>query len=57
VLILILDFEIVQSLQIGHGGWSDSMFECLGSSKFNKIPLILFISLSLSMFSWYCDWY
>ena len=28
-----LDFEIVQSLQIGHGGWCDAMFECLGSSK------------------------
>ena len=29
-----LDFEMVQSLQIGHGGWCDAMFECLGSSKF-----------------------
>jgi len=22
-----LDFEIVQSLQVGHGGWCDAMFE------------------------------
>jgi len=22
-----LEFEIVQSLQIGHGGWSEAMFE------------------------------
>jgi hypothetical protein len=28
-----LDFEIVQSLQIGHGGWCDAMFECLGTSR------------------------
>ena len=27
-----LDFEIVQSLQVGHGGWCDAMFECLGTT-------------------------
>ncbi|XP_039281285.1 E3 ubiquitin-protein ligase MIB1 isoform X2 [Nilaparvata lugens] len=27
-----LDFEIVQSLQHGHGGWTDGMFECLNST-------------------------
>ena len=27
-----LDFEIVQSLQVGHGGWSEAMFECLGKT-------------------------
>ena len=27
-----LDFEIVQSLQIGHGGWCEGMFECLGTT-------------------------
>lgn len=27
-----LDFEIVQSLQIGHGGWCEAMFECLGNT-------------------------
>lgn len=27
-----LDFEIVQTLQVGHGGWSDDMFECLGNT-------------------------
>lgn len=27
-----LDFEIVQSLQVGHGGWTDEMFECLGNT-------------------------
>ncbi|XP_061707251.1 E3 ubiquitin-protein ligase MIB1 [Cydia pomonella] len=27
-----LDLEIVQSLQIGHGGWTDGMFECLGTT-------------------------
>jgi hypothetical protein len=27
-----LDFEIVQSLQVGHGGWCDAMFECLGAT-------------------------
>ncbi len=27
-----LDFEVVQSLQVGHGGWSDGMFECLGAT-------------------------
>ncbi|XP_013188848.2 E3 ubiquitin-protein ligase MIB1 [Amyelois transitella] len=27
-----LDLEIVQSLQHGHGGWTDGMFECLGST-------------------------
>ncbi|XP_045158306.1 E3 ubiquitin-protein ligase MIB1-like [Mercenaria mercenaria] len=27
-----LDFEIVQSLQHGHGGWADGMFECLGQT-------------------------
>lgn len=25
-----LDLEIVQSLQQGHGGWTDGMYECLG---------------------------
>lgn len=29
-----LEFEIVQSLQIGHGGWCDAMFECLGTSMY-----------------------
>ncbi len=24
-----LDFEIVQSLQVGHGGWCEAMFEVL----------------------------
>lgn len=24
-----LDLEVVQSLQVGHGGWTDGMFECL----------------------------
>lgn len=27
-----LDFETVQSLQVGHGGWSEDMFECLGNT-------------------------
>ncbi|CAF1355431.1 unnamed protein product, partial [Didymodactylos carnosus] len=27
-----LELEIVQSLQHGHGGWSDGMFECLGTT-------------------------
>jgi hypothetical protein len=27
-----IDFEVVQSLQVGHGGWSDGMFECLGTT-------------------------
>lgn len=27
-----LELEIVQSLQHGHGGWTDGMFECLGST-------------------------
>lgn len=27
-----LDLEIVQSLQQGHGGWTDGMFECLGTT-------------------------
>ncbi len=27
-----LDFELVQSLQVNHGGWCDRMFECLGST-------------------------
>lgn len=27
-----LDLEIVQSLQHGHGGWTDGMFECLGTT-------------------------
>lgn len=27
-----LDLEIVQSLQQGHGGWTDNMFECIGAT-------------------------
>ncbi|RWS13087.1 E3 ubiquitin-protein ligase mind-bomb-like protein [Dinothrombium tinctorium] len=27
-----LELEIVQSLQHGHGGWTDNMFECLGTT-------------------------
>jgi hypothetical protein len=27
-----LDVEVVQTLQIGHGGWCEAMFECLGST-------------------------
>lgn len=27
-----LELEIVQSLQVGHGGWTDGMFECLGTT-------------------------
>ena len=27
-----LEFEIVQTLQLGHGGWCEPMFECLGST-------------------------
>jgi E3 ubiquitin-protein ligase mind-bomb len=27
-----LDFEIVQTLQVGHGGWCEAMFECLGTT-------------------------
>lgn len=27
-----LDLEIVQSLQHGHGGWTDGMYECLGQT-------------------------
>ena len=27
-----LDFELVQTLQIGHGGWCEAMFECLGTT-------------------------
>lgn len=27
-----LDLEIVQSLQHGHGGWIEGMFECLGTT-------------------------
>lgn len=26
-----MELEIVQSLQHGHGGWTDGMFECLGN--------------------------
>ena len=28
---MLLDAEIVQSLQHGHGGWTDGMSECLGA--------------------------
>ena len=28
---VLLDAEIVQSLQHGHGGWTDGMSECLGA--------------------------
>ncbi|XP_026470111.1 E3 ubiquitin-protein ligase MIB1-like isoform X2 [Ctenocephalides felis] len=27
-----LELEIVQSLQLGHGGWTEGMFECLGTT-------------------------
>ncbi len=27
-----LDFELVQTLQVNHGGWCDAMFECIGST-------------------------
>ncbi|CAF0858490.1 unnamed protein product [Brachionus calyciflorus] len=27
-----LEFEVFQSLQVGHGGWSEDMFECLGNT-------------------------
>ena len=27
-----LELEVVQSLQHGHGGWTDNMFECLGAT-------------------------
>lgn len=27
-----LDFEVLQSLQVGHGGWTEAMFECLGNT-------------------------
>lgn len=27
-----MELEIVQSLQHGHGGWTDGMFECLGTT-------------------------
>ena len=27
-----LELGVVQSLQHGHGGWTDNMFECLGST-------------------------
>ena len=27
-----LELEIVQTLQHGHGGWTDGMFECLGTT-------------------------
>ncbi len=27
-----LELEIVQSLQQGHGGWTEGMFECLGTT-------------------------
>jgi E3 ubiquitin-protein ligase mind-bomb len=27
-----LELEIVQSLQHGHGGWIDGMYECLGTT-------------------------
>ena len=27
-----LELEIVQTLQHGHGGWTDNMFECLGTT-------------------------
>jgi hypothetical protein len=27
-----LELELVQSLQHGHGGWTDNMFECLGTT-------------------------
>lgn len=27
-----LELEVVQSLQHGHGGWTDNMFECLGTT-------------------------
>ena len=32
IVTILLDSEIVQSLQHGHGGWTDGMFECLGST-------------------------
>ena len=34
-----LDLEIVQSLQHGHGGWTDGMFEV---SKFRKLSCLYF---------------
>lgn len=27
-----LELEVIQSLQHGHGGWTDNMFECLGTT-------------------------
>lgn len=27
-----LEFELVQAFQVGHGGWCDAMFECLGTT-------------------------
>lgn len=27
-----LELEVVQSLQHGHGGWTDGMYECLGTT-------------------------
>jgi len=27
-----LELEIVQSLQHGHGGWTDGMYECLNAN-------------------------
>lgn len=31
IVTILLDSEIVQSLQHGHGGWTDGMSECLGT--------------------------
>ena len=39
-----LDLEIVQSLQHGHGGWTDGMFEVLwGGSRFFRGGLRFFL--------------
>jgi len=27
-----LELDVVQSLQHGHGGWTDGMYECLGTT-------------------------
>ena len=36
IVTILLDAEIVQSLQHGHGGWTDGMSECLGAKVQNE---------------------
>ena len=46
-----LDLEIVQSLQHGHGGWTDGMFEVRKFRKLSCFKLCLYFSVALSFIS------